>query len=107
MWKTQKAVALSWLEAHGTMPEHPASDQVTLAVVDLIMILRIVCTDTSQCSTLGEISDVLFTENLNLGCKYTVVVSDNYTNTDSINSGQVKKLDVTEYRCKRSEIQVG
>ena len=57
------------------------------------MILSMVCTDTSQCSTFGELSDVLFTQILNLGCKYIAVVGDNYTNTDSIKSGERARRD--------------
>ena len=51
-----------------------------------MMLLRTVCTDTSECQTFGALSDDLLNITLGLGCKYTAVISDNCTNEKSIKS---------------------
>ena len=34
-------------------------DQPTLLIIDLMMLLRMVCTDTAQCSSFGDLADQL------------------------------------------------
>jgi hypothetical protein len=82
--KTQKSVTLSWLEKDLATAKLPASDEPTLAVIDLMMLLRMVCTDTAECRTFGELSDQLLHSILGLHCQYTAVVGDNYNNEESI-----------------------
>ena len=53
-----------------------------------MMLLRIVCTNTSECQTFGALSDDLLNIILGLGFKYTAVVCDNYTNEESIKSSE-------------------
>ena len=74
--KTQKSTILKWIEKDLSVPDFPASNEPTLAVIDLMMILRMVSTNTSECQTFGALSDDLLNIILGLGCKYTAVVGD-------------------------------
>ena len=49
--KTQKSAILKWIEKDLSVPDLPVSNEPTLAVIDLMMLLRMVCTDTSECQT--------------------------------------------------------
>ena len=82
--KTQKITILKWIEKDLSVPDLSVSNEPTLAVIDLMMLLRMVCTDTSECQTFGALSDDLLNIIFRLGCKYTAVVGDNCTNEESI-----------------------
>ena len=47
--KTQKSTILKWMEKYLSAPDLPVSNEPTLAVIDLMMLLRMVCIDTSEC----------------------------------------------------------
>ena len=85
--KTQKSTLLSWLEKDTSMQDLPTSEQPTLAVVDMMVVLRMVCTDTSRISTFGDLSDYLLALILKMKCKYTDIVGDHYMSI-SIKSGE-------------------
>ena len=86
--KTQKSTILKWIEKDLSVPDLLVSNEPTLAVIDLMMLLRMVCTNTSECQTFGALSDDLLNIILGLGCKYVAVVGDNYTNEESIKSSE-------------------
>ena len=86
--KTQKSTILKWIEKDLSVPDLPVLNEPTLAVIDLMMLLRLVCIDTSECQTFGALSDDLLNIILRLGCKYTAVIGDNYTNEESIKSSE-------------------
>ena len=66
--KTQKSTILKWIEKDLSVPDLPGSNEPTLAVIDLMMLLRIVCPDTSECQTFGALSDDLLNIILGFGC---------------------------------------
>ena len=89
--KNRKSDTYSWLEgdlATADLPPPAHADEPTLAVIDLMMLLRMVCTDTADCKTFGELSQSLFNTVLGLHSKYTAIVGDNYSNTESIKAGE-------------------
>ena len=86
--RTQKHTILKWIEKDLSVPDLPVSNEPTLAVIDLMMLLRMVCTDTSECQTFGALSDGLLNIISGLGCKYTAVIGDNHTDEESIKSSE-------------------
>ena len=86
--KTQRRTILKWIEKDLSVPDLPVSNEPTLAVIDLMMLLRMVCTDTLEYQTFGALSDDLLNIILGLGCKYAAVIGDNYTNEESIKSSE-------------------
>ena len=84
----------------------PVSNEPTLAVIDLMMLLRMVCTDTSECQTFGALSDDLLNIILGLGCKYTAVVGDNYTNKESIKSSELARRGNVQMQESRNPTRV-
>jgi len=69
---------MPWSEKDSALLQLPPSNEPTLAVVDLMILLRMVCTETSACETFGELSDLLHQVILGLHCKYTAIVGDSY-----------------------------
>lgn len=59
----------------------------TLLVIDFMMLLRMVLTDTCDCSTFGELSDKLLNIVIN-SHSYTAVVGDSYQVDKSIKAGE-------------------
>ena len=74
MRKTKKSDTLAWLERDLAIRQLPPSSEPTLGVVDLMMLLRMVCTDTMEFKTFGELSDKLITTIFGLQYRYTFVV---------------------------------
>jgi len=87
---------MPWLEKDSALLQLPPSNEPTVAVVDLMILLRMVCTETSACETFGELSDLLHQFILGLHCKYTAIVGDSYKNLDSIKSGERASVKPTE-----------
>ena len=79
---------LSWMEKDLATRRLPPSDQPTLLIIDLMMLVRMVCTDTAQCSSFGDLADQLLSTILGMKYQYTAVVGDNYNNQESIKSGE-------------------
>ena len=101
MRKTKKSDTLAWLERDLAIRQLPPSSEPTLGVVDLMMLLRMVCTDTMEFKTFGELADKLITTIFGLQYRYTFVVGDNYTNVESIKSGERARrgaIQMTEIR---------
>ena len=93
MTKNKKSELMPRLEKDSALLQLFPSNEPTLAVVDLMMLLRMVCTETSACETFGELSDLLLQVILGLRCKDTAVVGDSYKNLDSIKSGERARSD--------------
>ena len=85
--KTAKNVTLSWLENDLAIPQLPQIEGKTLLVIDFMMLLRIVLTDTCDCSTFGELSDKLLHIVIN-NHSYTAIVGDSYQVDQSIKAGE-------------------
>ena len=59
MKMNKKSELIPWLEKDSALLQLPPSNEPTLAVVDFMMLLRMVCTETSAFETFGELSDLL------------------------------------------------
>ena len=75
----------------------PADHGSSLLVVDFMMLLHMVCTETSDCVTFGQLSQHLFEHVLASKHDFISVVSDSYCNKHSIKSGE---------RCRRGAVQM-
>ncbi|KAH1165133.1 hypothetical protein KIL84_022692 [Mauremys mutica] len=87
--KTQKSNTLSWLEKNLSVVEIPASNESAFTIIDLMMLLQMVCTDSAKCKIFGELSDQLLNIILGCKCQYTGGVGDSYANKESIKSGAI------------------
>ena len=56
MRKTTKSVTLSSIEGQHAVKQLSHDEHPTLLVIDLMMLLRMICTDKSDCKTFGDIS---------------------------------------------------
>ena len=97
MRKTIKSKTLSWMEKDLGLYQIPSLGEPTLFVIDFMMLLKMVCTDASDCETFGELSDRLLNLVLNQNYKYTAVVGDSYSHAESIKSGE---------RARRGAVQI-
>ena len=97
MKKTQKSKSFTWLENGHATVDLPISTALTLGVVDLMILLWMVCTDSASCKTFRELSDQVLNVILGMRCKYVAVVGNNYCNQESIKSGE---------RAHRSNVQM-
>lgn len=86
--QTQKSNTLSWLEKNLSVIELPASDEPTLVIIDLMMLLQMACTDIAKWKTFGELYDQLLNIILGLQCQYSAFVGDNYANDKSIKTAR-------------------
>ena len=84
MPKTMKSVTMSWIEGQHAFKQLPDDEHPTLLVIDLMMLLRMICTDKSDCKIFGDISTHVLSVILGMNYKYTALVGDNYTSSESI-----------------------
>ena len=102
MHKIIKSAILEWLEIELAVPRVPPTEELqTLFIVDLMLLLHMVCTDSSRCETFGDLSDrllsILLSDNL---CEITAIVGDNYALQESIKSGE-RELEGVVQQCKK------
>ena len=90
----KNCLLLPCLEKDRATVEPSASREPTLGVIDLMMLLRMGCTDTAKCTTFGQLSDQLLGTFLGLKCEYIAVVGDNFTNEESNRQGNVQMQDI-------------
>lgn len=88
MRKTDKSFGLDWIERdHSIAQLHGCSD-CSMLVIDFMMILRTVCTDSIDCKTYGDLSIKLLNMVLAENCQIIAVVGDNYGIDDLNKSGE-------------------
>ncbi len=88
MRKTAKNMTLTWMEKDYAVNTPPQSEEPTLFVVDFMMVLRMILSDTSCCKTFGELSDTILSVVLGHGYRYTAVVGDAYCLEESIKAAE-------------------
>ena len=88
MRKTTKSVTMSWIEGQHAVKQLSHDEHPTLLVIDLMMLLRMICTDKSDCKTFGDISANVLSVILGMNYRYTALVGDNYQSTESIKSAE-------------------
>ena len=72
------------------MDELEETDETTLTVIDFMVLVRMICTETSRCNTIGDLSDALVKAVRGM-FKYgsnVDVVCDRYDIKDSIKGSQ-------------------
>lgn len=88
MHKRTKSSALSWAEKCPSLQALPETQAPSFYVVDFMMLLRMVCTDTSKCQILGNLSETLLSTILPNSAPCIAVEGDVYSNSNSIKSGE-------------------
>ena len=90
MRKCCKGDLLKELERDLAVDELEETDETTLTVIDFMVLVRMICTETSKCITFGDLSDALlkavtgvFRYGLNVD-----VVCDRYDVKDSIKGSE-------------------
>ena len=84
MRKATKSMTMSWIEGQHAVKQLPENEHPTLLVIDLMMLLRMICTDKSDCKTFGDISSNVLSAISGMNYKYTALVGDNYQSSESI-----------------------
>ena len=72
------------------MDELEETDKITLTVIDFMVLVRMICTETSKCTTFGDLSDAYFkavTGTFKYGSNVDVVC-DRYDIKDSIKGSE-------------------
>ena len=59
MGKCCKSDLLKELERDLAVNEREDTDEATLTVIDFMVLVRMICTETSKCNTFGDLSDAL------------------------------------------------
>ena len=102
MRKCCKSDLLKELERDLAVDELEETDETTLTVIDFMVLVRMICTETSKCNTIGDLSDALLKAVMGM-FKYgsnVDVVCDRYDIKDSIKGservrrGQVRMQEV-------------
>ena len=96
MRKTTKSMTMSWIEGQHAVKQLPENEHPTLLVIDLMMLLRIICTDKSDCKTFGDISSNVLSAISGMNYKYTALVGHNYQSSESIKSAERTRRGVVQ-----------
>ena len=95
--KTAKNAALTWLhDEHLSIQELPPFQGKTFLIIDFMMLLRMVCTETNDCQTFGQLSDNLLNIVLSHNMTYIAVVGDDYTKSHSIKGAERSRRGAVE-----------
>jgi len=97
MRKTTKSATLTWIEGKTAVKQLDQEENPELLVIDLMMLLRMICTEQSDCKTFGNVSGKVAAVVRGLSFDYTALVGDNYQNEESIKS---------EERARRAHVQM-
>ena len=88
MRKTNKSAILSCMEGDQTLKQLPTDENPSLLVIDLMMLLRMICTEKTDSRTFGDLSNKVLSSILGKKYAYIAVVGDNYQNIQSIKAGE-------------------
>ena len=102
MRKCCKSDLLKELERDLAVDELEETDETTLTAIDFMVLVRIICTETSKCNTFGDLSDALFkavTGMFKYGSKIDVVcdrydIKDSIKGSERVPRGQVRMQEV-------------
>ena len=84
------------------MDELEETDETTLTVIDFMVLVRMICTETSKCNTFGDLSDALLkavTGIFRYGSNVDVVcdryeIKDSIKGSERVRRGQVRMQEV-------------
>ena len=102
MRKCCKSDLLKGLERDLAVDEREETDETTLTVIDFMVLVRMICTETSKCITFGDLSDTLLkavTGVFRYGSNVDVVcdrydVKDSIKGSERVRRGQMRMQKV-------------
>ena len=102
MRKCCKSDLLKELEKDLTVNELEEPDETTLTVIDVMVLVRMIYTETSKCNTFGDLSDALLKAVMGMfkyGLNVDVVcdrydIKDSIKGSESVRQGQVRMQEV-------------